>query len=64
MKIITVINPVCACVRTSAENDDFHILSKGGGGCVHLMTKFTLRGFMFWFVRYNIVPGQFWFARY
>ena len=30
MKIVTVINPACACVRMSAEEDDFHRLSKGG----------------------------------
>ena len=28
MKIITVINLVCACVKTSAEDDDFQSLSK------------------------------------
>ena len=31
MKIILVINPVCTCVRTSAEDDDFQTLSKAGG---------------------------------
>ena len=30
MKIIIDINPVCACVRTSAEDDDFQRLSNGG----------------------------------
>ena len=30
MKIIIVINLVCACVKTSAEDDDFQSLSKGG----------------------------------
>ena len=45
-KIIIVINLVCSCVKTSAEDDDFQRLSKGeGGGEV-----FNLRGFMFWFV--------------
>ena len=29
MKIIIVINLVCACVKTSAEYDDFQSLSKG-----------------------------------
>ena len=29
MKIIIVINLVCACVKTSAEDDDFQSLSKG-----------------------------------
>ena len=28
MKIIIVINLVCACVKTSAEDDDFQSLSK------------------------------------
>ena len=28
-KIIIVINLVCACVKTSAEDDDFQRLSKG-----------------------------------
>ena len=31
MKIIKVITPVCACVKTSAEDDDFQSLSKGEG---------------------------------
>ena len=31
-KIIMVINPVCACVKTSAEDGDFQRLSKGGRG--------------------------------
>ena len=30
--IIIVINPVCASVRTSAPDDDFQRLSKGGWG--------------------------------
>ena len=34
MKIITVVNCVCACVRTSAEDDNF---LKEGGGCVYLI---------------------------
>ena len=29
MKIITVINLVCACIKTCAEDDDFQSLSKG-----------------------------------
>ena len=32
MKIIIVINLVCACVKTSTEDDDFQGLLKGGGG--------------------------------
>ena len=32
--IIIVINPLSACVRTSAEDDNFHRLSKGGVGDV------------------------------
>ena len=31
MKIIIVINLVCMCIKTSAEDDDFQSLSKGGG---------------------------------
>ena len=31
MKIIIVINLVCVWVKTSAEDDDFQSLSKGGG---------------------------------
>ena len=31
MKIILVINLVCMCVKTSAGDDDFQSLSKGGG---------------------------------
>ena len=34
MKTITVINRVCACVRTFAEDDNF---PREGGGCVYLM---------------------------
>ena len=58
MKIITVIkvcnektviniSRVCACVRTSAEDDTF----PGGGGGGNLMILFNLRVFMFWFDR-------------
>ena len=32
MKIIIVINLVCACIKTSAEEDDFSKSLKGGGG--------------------------------
>ena len=49
-KMIKVIDLVCACVKTSAEDDDFQRLSKGeegGGG------YFDLRGFMFWSVIYH-----------
>ena len=59
-KITPVINCVCACVRTSAEDDNF---PREDGGCVCLMTAFNLRVFMFWFVGENI-PGTFGFARY
>ena len=45
MKIIPVINHVSACIRMSAEDDNF---PREGGGCVYLM---LLRVFMFWFVR-------------
>ena len=47
MKIIIVINLVCACVKTSAEDDDFQRLWKGGGGG---MCVFKFRDFMFWSV--------------
>lgn len=30
-----------------------------GGRCVYLMISFNLRVFVFWFVRYNIIPGNF-----
>ena len=56
-----VLHPGCACVRTSAEDDDFQ---REGGVCVHLMILSNLRGFMFWSARYNIIAGQFGFARY
>ena len=46
----TVINCMCACVRTSAE-DNF---PREGGGCVYLMISLNLRIFMFGFVRENI----------
>ena len=32
MNIVIVINPVCTCVRTSAEDDDFKDFQTGGGG--------------------------------
>ena len=60
MKIIIVINLECVCVRTSAEDNDF----QRGMGCVCLMILFNLRGVMVWSVRlYNVIPGQFGFAR-
>ena len=55
MKIILVINPVCACVRTSAKDDDFQKLSREGRECVLLMVLFNLSGFMFQSVRCNII---------
>ena len=61
MKITPVINCVCACVGTSAEDDNF---TREDGGRVYLMIVFNLRVFMFWFVRENIIPGTFGFARY
>ena len=33
-KIIPVLNSVCACIRTSAEDDNF---SREDGGCVYIM---------------------------
>ena len=30
---------------------------------MYLMVLFKLRSFMFWSVRYNIIPGQLGFAR-
>ena len=63
MRIITVINRVRACVRTSAKDGNF---PRKGGGCVYLMILFNLRVFMFWFVRDsdNIIPGNFGYAGY
>ena len=61
MRIITVINRVRACVRTSAKDDNF---PRKGGGCVYLMILFNLRNFTLWFVRGNIIPGKFGFASY
>ena len=61
MKIIPVISCVCACITTSAQDDNF---PREGGGCVYVMILFNLRVFMYWFVRENIVPGNFGFARY
>ena len=55
------INPVCACVRTSAKDNDFQRLSKR---CVCLQILFHLRGSRSWSVRSNIILGQFGFARY
>ena len=63
MKIITVVNRVCACVRTSAEDDNFPKKGEGGGG-LYLMILFNLRVFMFWFVRDNNISGNLGFARY
>ena len=57
---LTVIDRVCACVMTSAE-DNF---AREDMGCVYLMIRFSLRVFMFWFVRDNIIPGNLGFARY
>ena len=38
--LLYVINSVCACVRTSAEDDNFR---RQGGGCVYLLMLFNLR---------------------
>ena len=43
MKIITVINRVCAYVRTSAEDDNF---PREGRGAVYIMILFNVRVFM------------------
>ena len=59
MKIIPVINWVCACVKTSVEDDNF---LREGWVCVNLMILFNLRVFTFWFVRESIIPGNFGFA--
>ena len=40
MKIISVNNRVCACARTSAEDDNF---PREDGECVYLMILFNLR---------------------
>ena len=47
MKIISGINHVCACIRTSAEDDNFP--TEGGGG-VYLIILSNLRVFIF-FIR-------------
>ena len=83
-KFIIVINLVCACVKTSAEDNDFQRLSKGerdrgGGGregeregererekgrereCVCVL---DIERFLCFGLSYNIILGQFWFARY
>ena len=61
MKFIPVINSACACIRTSAEDDNF---PWEGGGCVYLMILFE-SFFVFGLSRENIIPGTlFGFARY
>ena len=50
---------MCACVKTSAEDDNF--LSERWV-CVNLMILFNLRVYKFWFVRESIIPGNFGFA--
>ena len=51
---------MCACVKTSVEDDSF---VRGGWGCVNLMIfLFNLIVFMFWFDREGIIPGNFGFA--
>ena len=40
------------------------ITFQGMLGCVYLMIWFNLRVFFIWFVWYNIIPGNFGFARY
>ena len=57
MKIISVINRVCACVKTSVEDDNF--LGEDWG-CVNLMIFIGV--FKFWFDRESIIPGNFEFA--
>ena len=52
-----VISRVCACVTTSAEDDNF---PRGEDG--YNMILFNLLVFMFWFVRYKIIPGNFGLA--
>ena len=58
MKIIPVINWVCACVKTSVEDDNF---LREGWGYVKLMILFNFRVFTFRFDRESI-PGNFGFA--
>ena len=51
---------MCACVKTSVENDNF---PREGWGCVNLMIfLFNFRVFTFWFDRESIIPGNFGFA--
>ena len=51
---------MCACVKTSVEDDSF---LREDWGCVNLMIfYYYLRVFMFWFDRESIIPGNFGFA--
>ena len=52
---------MCACVKTSVEDDNF--LIREGWGCVNLNDfLFHLRVFTFWFDRESIIPGNSGFA--
>ena len=67
MKIIIVINLVCACVKTSAEDDDFQSLSKGERECVFYSLELlrcyvcTIQFWLFFTTRsnnnFNFPPG-------
>ena len=64
MKIIPVITCVCACVRTSAEEDN---CPREGGGCVYLMIflfYFYLRVYVLVCQRKQFNPVNFGFARH
>ena len=51
---------MCACVKTSVEDDNF---LREGCECVKLVIFFfNLRVFTFWFDRESIIPGNFGFA--
>ena len=66
---LSVFNLVCACVKTSAEDNDFQRERERERGrerervcvcvCVYLSGEVLCFG-----LSCNIIPGQLWFARY
>ena len=51
---------MCACVKTSVEDDNF---PREGWGCVNLtIFLFNLKVFTFWFDRESIISGNLGFA--
>ena len=63
---------MCACIKTSAEDNDYQRLSNRGAGCGGgglwgrggLMILFNLRSLLFRSLRYSISPGQFRFDKH